>query len=320
MTEREYKYEPYEDEVDLMEYLEVLWKRKWLIIIPTFFLVVLAGIISFILPEKWEINTIIEPSQIIVKTEQGQFEEVVLTSPEEIAAKINGETYNRLIAADLNIDIVSFPGIKAEPIKGSKLVRISIKSGDIKRSKDILLALYKYLKIELDEKANIELSQIDSKIEEHNIEKEILEKRIKTFQNNLVIVRQRREEAEKEIKNISQRIQELEKEQKLNLKTQSRAESESLGMLLYSNVIQQSLQYLDSLNEQISQKKIEEEQIKLDIEEGQNQIKQIENEINSLKERKGRIDFSEMIKEPTSSLSPVAPNKKLNVIIAGFLG
>jgi LPS O-antigen subunit length determinant protein (WzzB/FepE family) len=91
-------------------------------------------------------------------------------------------------------------------------------------------------------------------------------------------------------------------------------------MLLYSNEIQQSLQYLDSLNERISQKKIEEEGIKLQIEELQNQIKQVENEIDSLNERKGRIDFSEMVKEPTSSLSPVSPNKKLNVIIAGFLG
>jgi len=91
-------------------------------------------------------------------------------------------------------------------------------------------------------------------------------------------------------------------------------------MLLYSNEIQQSLHYLNNLNESLSQKKIEEENLKNRVEEIQGDIEQINNQIDNLTERKGRISYAELVKTPTSSLSPVAPKKKLNVIIAGFIG
>ena len=42
--------------------------------------------------------------------------------------------------------------------------------------------------------------------------------------------------------------------------------------------------------------------------------------IEFLNERKGRVDYTQLIKEPTSSLYPVSPKKKLNVLIAGILG
>lgn len=111
----------------------------------------------------------------------------------------------------------------------------------------------------------------------------------------------------------------LEEEQNINLKKQTRNESETLGMLLYSNKIQQSLQYLDNLNESLSQKKIEEEDIKNKIEEQQGNIAQINNEIDNLSEKKGRIDYAQLSKEPTSSLDPVSPKKKKIVLIAAFL-
>ena len=39
-----------------------------------------------------------------------------------------------------------------------------------------------------------------------------------------------------------------------------------------------------------------------------------------LVEKKQRIDYTQLVKEPTVSLYPVSPKKKLNVAIAGFLG
>ena len=77
-------------------------------------------------------------------------------------------------------------------------------------------------------------------------------------------------------------------------------------MLLYSNEIQQSLEYHNTLNELLSKKKIEEEDMNF--------------EIDNLNERKGRLDYVQLIKEPTSSLYPISPKKKLNVLIASILG
>ena len=121
----------YEDEIELMDYLNVIWKRKWLIIGPTFLLAAIAGIVSFLIPPKWEIDAIIQPSKFFVQTEQGQFVEVVVVDPKQIAGQINQETYNRLIAAELNLDLRRFPELKSENLRDTKLVRVSVREHDV---------------------------------------------------------------------------------------------------------------------------------------------------------------------------------------------
>jgi len=282
----------YEGEIVLMDYLNVLWKRKWLIVIPTLFLIIAVGIISFLLPPKWEIDALIQPSKFLVQTEGGQFEEIVVVDPRQIAGQINQESYNRLIATELNLDIREFPKLKAENLRDTNLVRISLKEKDAEKAKLILHSLFNHLKGQLDGKVDIEMKSI--------------EKKIKANKGKLNIIKQRKKDIEKEKSAIRKRIEALEKEQQLSLKKENRSESESLAMLLYSNEIQQSLEYHNTLNELLSKKKIEEEDMNF--------------EIDNLNERKGRLDYAQLIKEPTSSLYPVSPKKKRNVLIAGILG
>jgi len=293
-----------ENEVELMDYLNVVWKRKWLIIIPTFICVIIAGVISFILPKKWEIDTLIMPSKFFVKTERGQFEEVVVVDPKQIAGQINQASYNSLIAAELNLDIGEFPILKAENLRDTKFVRISIRGKDTEKAKRILNSLFTHMKRDLDGKVGIEMKGIETQIKSNEIEKLRIEEEIKLFKNKLSIVKQRKKEIGKELGEIRKRIELLEKEQRSSLKKGSRSDTESLAMLLYSNEIQQSLRYHNSLNELLSNKRMEEENINIEIDIKEERIKQIENEIDDLNERKGRIDFTKLIKEPTSSLSP----------------
>jgi len=311
--------EEYEDEIELMDYLNVIWKKKWLIILPTLFCVVIVGIISFRLPHIWEVDAIIQPSKILVKTEQGQFEEVVVVSPKQIVGQISQESYNRLIGAELNLDIRTFPELKAENIKDTNLVKVSIRERDTEEAKLILVSLFKHLKADLDEKIDIEMKGIDSQVKNQEIVKTMIEDQIKVFKSKLRIVKQRKKEIEAEMSDVRKRIKSLEEEQSVNLKKEKRSESESLGMLLYSNEIQQSLRYHNTLNELLNNKKIEEENLNLELDNGDKNISQIENTVNDLNEKRGRIDYAQLIKEPTSSLSPVSPRKKLNVLIAGIL-
>jgi len=282
----------YENEIGLMDYLNVLWKRKWLIIIPTFFCAIIAGAYSFLLPPVWEVNAIVQPSKYIIQTENGKYNEILIVDPKQIAGQINEEYYNNLIAAELNLDIREFPKLKAENLRDTKLLKISTKVNDVEKAKLILYSLFKHLKRDLDKKIDVEMKGI--------------EEEIKAYKNKLNIIKQRKKEIEKEMSDIRKRIESLEKEQRLSLKKENRSESESLAMLLYSNEIQQSLQYYSELNELLSEKKIEEEDVNL--------------EIGNLNERKGRIDYTQLIKEPTSSFSPVSPKKKRNVMLAGILG
>jgi len=310
----------YENEFVLMDYLNVIWKRKWLIVIPTLFLVIAVGIISFLLPPKWEIDAIIVPSKFLVQTEAGQFNEIMIDDPKQIARQINEATYDNLIATELNLDIRKFPELKAENLRDTNLVRVSIKEKDIEKAKLILFSLFNHLKGQLDKKVDIEIKGIDSNIKSKEIEMLRIEGEIKRNKNKLDIVKQRKKDIEREMNDIRKRIEALDKEQRLSLKRENRSESESLAMLLYSNEIQQSLEYHNTLNELLSSKKIEEENINIEIENKEKMINQLENTIDNLNERKGRIDYTQLIKEPTSSVYPVSPKKKLNVLIAGILG
>jgi len=310
----------YENEIGLIDYLNVLWKRKWLIIIPTFVLVVAVGVYSFFLPRVWEVDAIIQPSKYIIQTENGKYNEILIVDPKQIAGQINEASYDYIIASELNLDIREFPKLNAENLKNTNMVKISTKANDVEKAKLILYSLFNHLKRELDKKVDIETKGIDSKIRSKEIEKLGTEEEIKAYKNKFNIVKQRKKEIEKELSDIRKRIEALEKEQRLSLKKENRSESESLAMLLYSNEIQQSLEYHNTLNELLSEKKIEEENINLEIDDKEERIKQLENEIDNLNERKGTIDYTQFIKEPTSSLYPVAPRKKLNVLIAGILG
>ncbi len=309
-----------ENEIELMDYLNILWKKKWLIIIPTSFLVIITGVISFILPQKWEIDAIIVPSKFLVQTESGGFVKVMVVDPKQIAEQINEATYDSIIASELNLDIRMFPKLEAENFEDTNLVRVFTKEKDAEKAKLILHSLFKHLKTELDGKADIEIKAIDAEIKSKEIEKSTLEEEIKGWKNKLNIVGKRKKEIEKEMGDTRKRIGVLEGEQLSNLKKKNRSETESLALLLYSNEIQQSLRYFNALNELLSRKRIEEQDINLEIENKEEEIKLIENDINYLNERKGRIDFAQLIKEPTSSPHPVSPNKKLNVLIAGILG
>jgi len=153
-----------EDEVELIDFLNVMWGKKWLIIIPTFLLCILVGVISFLLPKKWEIDAIIVPSKFMIQTEGGRFEEVVITSPVQIASQINERTYNNKIASELNLDIRKFPKIRADNIKDTNLIRILIREKDIEKAKLILNSLFNYLKKDIDKKAEVETKNIDTQI------------------------------------------------------------------------------------------------------------------------------------------------------------
>ena len=350
----------YEDEIELIDLLNVLWKKKWVIILPTFFCIIAAGVISFLLPPKWEIDAIIVPSKFFIQTEGGQFEEVMVVDPKQLAGQINEASYNHLIAAELNLDIKEFPKLKAENLRDTKLVRVSVREQDVGKAKLILAYLYKHLKIDLDKKVDIEIKGVDTKIatnesliihkeliikDELNeiklnkIEKNKTQEGILSAKNKLKISESRVNSITEEMKLVKGRIDEIEKQLRGAL-AQKKEGGDAISLLLYSNEIQNNLRYYNTLDEKLSIEKITQENLRLLMKENEGVIKQLDTQIEKIKteidkikneienvksqiellnQRKGRIDYAQLIKEPTSSLYPVSPRKKLNVLIAGIL-
>ena len=351
----------YEDEFVLMDYLSVIWKRKWLIIIPTLFLVIAVGIISFLLPPKWEIDAIMVPGKFLILDQQGKFEEIMVVEPKQIANQINKKSYDHLIAAELNLDIMDFPKLKAENIRDTKLVQISIKENDVDKAKLILHSLFNRLSKDLDKKIDVEIKGIDigiannknlikqkelnkknklGEIKLNQIEKNKTRQEMLSGGKKLKISENRVKSIMDELKTVKKRIDELERLQREAL-AEKKEGINAISLLLYSNEVQQSLRYYNTLDEKLSNEKIIQENLNLSIKKKNEEIKQfdtqierikteinkinneidiIKNNIEFLNERKGRIDYTQLIKEPTSSLYPVSPKKKLNVLIAGALG
>lgn len=309
-----------EYESELINIFNIIWKRKWLIIILTFFCVIIAGVISFLLPPKWEVDAIINPSKFVYRTEEGLFRDNLFVEPKSITSLINQGAYNNPIATELSIDQKDFPKLRAENIEDTYQVRVFIKENDAEKAKLVLHSLLNRLKKWLDYYTDNEIKIFDSQIKSKETEKLILARKIEAYNNKISIIKQRKQEIEKEMINIRKKIEDLEKERDLILKKKNRSESESIALLLFSNEILQNSMNRNMLNESLGSKKIEEEIIDLEIENKERLMDQINNEITELTARKGRIYYAQIIKEPTSSISPVSPKRKFNVVIAGMLG
>jgi len=339
--------EQYENEVELIEYLNVLWKRRWLIIVPTVLLALVAGIVSFLIPPKWEIDAIIQPGKYFVQSAAGTFTEVVGMDPKQLVGQINQGSYIRLTSAELNLDPRKFPKVKAENLPGTNLVRVSLRTGETDKARTILNALFQQIKNELDRRIDVEimgvtkqiaLKEIDIKttgldIQSLDIEIEKTQQEIIAAGNKLKISEERSRSLVEAMKGVKARIDDSEKQKKTTL-AEKQGGVETLGLLLYSNEIQQNFRYYNTLEENFSTEKNTQEDLRLSVREKEQVIKGFKTQIDKisqtivglrsdmelLNEKKQRIDYAQLIKEPTVSLYPVSPRKKRNVLIAGFLG
>jgi len=347
------------EKINLMDYLEVLWKRKWLIIIPTFLIVVAVGIYSFSLPRIWQVDAVIQPSKFTTQTQAGQFEEIIVVDPKQIVGQINQSSYNNLLASELNIDPKIFPDIKAENLSDTKLVRVWVREKDIEKGKKIISSLFLHLKSEFDKKIDVEIKSLDAQIatketgiqqksldiksrdleiQAKKIEKDRIRKEIESDKKKLEISEERQNNILIEMKSVKSRIEEIDKQLQKALSEKQQG-GDAVGLLLYSNEVQQNLRYYNTLDEKVSAEKVSQETLHMDIRNKEEQLRQLDNQIVQIQnqqesirnetailktdiqflgEKKARIDYAQLIKEPTPSLGPVAPNKKMKVLRAGF--
>ncbi len=334
-------------EPSLMDFLLVIWKRKWLILLPSFALAVLAGLASFLMPRKFEVDSIIRPSMIFAQNEQGNFQEVVVVDPRQIAGQINQKSYDRLIASQLKINIANFPGLRAENLRDTQLIRVSLRDRDVSQGSDILLALFKLLEKDFNRKIEVEIKSIDAQVKANEFEINRKNLDIKSLEidqtrnreesrsaaNKLKISEARYEGLSQEMKSVRQRIDGLEGQQKEVLKSQPEGGT-AISLLLYSSEVQQNLRYYNDLNEKLSTERMAQEDYRLAMKSAEQKIGQLATQIDRLKseienlqsqislynEKKARIDYAQLIKEPTPSVYPVSPKKPFIVLVAGLVG
>jgi len=84
-TGTDYERRQFEDEIELMDYLRVIWKWKYLIVAGTLICAVAGGVISFSMPKVYSIDMLIRPG-ILTITQEGK--NVYIDSAEYMKATI----------------------------------------------------------------------------------------------------------------------------------------------------------------------------------------------------------------------------------------
>jgi capsular polysaccharide biosynthesis protein len=286
----------YQDEINLMDYVMVLWKRKWMIIIPTVLLAVAAGVFSFMMTPVWEVDAVIQPSKLYIQTEQGAFSEFIVVDPKQIVGQINQKSYDILISTALGIDIRRMPRIQAENLRDTKLIRVWIRDNDIGRGKKIILALFDILKDEFNKKIEAEVKVIDIEVAKFqnsitekglNIKDKVTEAKILGFQKDrtlaeiqadqrkVQISEDRYKSITEEMGSVKKRIDDLEEQLRKTL-GENRQGGEGLGLLLYLSQVQENLRYYNTLDEKLSTEKITQENLRLSIKENNERIKELD--------------------------------------------
>ena len=119
------KYDQFEDEIELMDYLKVLWKWKYLILIGTLICVIGAAVVSLNMTKIYGITTVLQPG-ILKVTDDGKM--VYIDSPQNIKAVIetggiNGQVLKGIKFSDQKEPPTSV-GFKVTMLKGTNVLEV----------------------------------------------------------------------------------------------------------------------------------------------------------------------------------------------------
>ena len=144
------------DEIDLMDYVKVLLKRKWLILAIFLSAAIVAEVFSFLMPKVYKIDTALEV---------GQAAGVPIEDPGQVVEKIKGDVYGIFVRGKLGIPEEKYPKIKTENLKDTRLISLAIESAEPQQAKNILEEINNLILAEQQEKIKVKKGLLENNIE-----------------------------------------------------------------------------------------------------------------------------------------------------------
>ena len=270
-----------EDEIDLIDILQILWKRKVMIICLPLFLAIAAGVVTMMLPQIYKITAIVEPA----KDADGKPVEL----SEAIRENILGGAYdqqlmkkNNLLAGDDLEWMVQIP-------KGTSLLKVSLESDKPELAVSLLNDLLSLVSARIEDRLQVEKQRIRNDIQLAKITHK------GQLENIKLLTAQTLETAD--------RIGDLETARKNALASRS---SDAMSVLLYSNEIQGQQMYLNEL--QLKQK------------EAEQHVESSAIAVENTRLKLSQIKGTNINKNPTVPEKPIKPKKVLIVALALMVG
>lgn len=317
---RRHREEQFEDEIELMDYLRVIWKWKYLIIAGTLICAIAAGAVSFSQTKVYRIDTVVQPG-ILGINEAGN--KVYVDSPENVKALIEvgafdrpvldniGESNNNGWPKSLNLE-VNIP-------TQSNVLKVSYETSNVDRGLQILNSLGKVLLTKYGERVTFPKKEYETQI--------ALNK------SNKADCEAERRASKKHIKNIQKRIDELTSQSELikentNSLIQERdkflsdntGENNILSAVLYTNTIQQNIALQNGYKQQINYYITRRRDEKLKLVKLNGELDRLVEEIKGLEFKKNNVRNIEILQPATAGPYPINPKIKLNVMLATVVG
>lgn len=129
-----------DEEINLYDYFMVIRKRLKLILGIFLIALLVAGVISFLMPSVYRVSAMITPGYLFVDDlETGRLTTVPIDTLENIIASINNDGYNAGIIESLKLDPAEAAiDLNAEILRDAEIIRITHYTGDISLGKRIV--------------------------------------------------------------------------------------------------------------------------------------------------------------------------------------
>jgi len=309
----------FEDDIELMDYLRVIWKWKYLIMVGTAVCALAAAVISISMPKVYSVETILQPAVAGIN-ENG--EKIYIDSPSNMKAFIEGGSLESEIIQQLQKSNTRRPPIplrfRINILANTGLLKISYKTKTIDVGVRVLNELIESLSKKIIDKINYLKTKYDKQIQEKKSD-------IALSQNELHFAKIKIDTIKKRLAELDTEMHEVEINTKImtnnsNQYIKNISEKDILLKYLHINTIQQNLNLRTAVNNLIFDYTSELEKAKSDLKRIQIEVDTLLKEIEDHKQKKNKIDNIQVVQQPTSSLYPINLGFKRNVILAAVVG
>jgi len=323
--------DPQYEEIDLREYIKVLWKRKWSIVIIFLIAVVLAAVVSLITPPTFEATGLIEIGKIRSENIQSFNEIKSFLTSDTILKDLRKELKTPLNLTDKTTtntikNIFSLKEVENGD-ESAHFIKISGRANDPEKSALIVDKVSNILLAYHNNKFSVARTTFQSEL---NSLKQNQEKVKTDLKEDIKTLEKRKEKVKQDIKQVETELTQIQNDINFyNNEIQKRANitSEGQGRMVESYIALLDKNKQRQENQKNKKRNLEHNLVELD--------QKITRKQSTLKER--MADFDERIQQkqfekqyettPTKievvAAAPetrIAPNRKLNVLIAGILG
>lgn len=308
-----------EDEIELIDYLRVIWKWKYLLLVGTLVCALLAGVISLNRPKIYRIDMALEPG-VVRMNEFGN--RIQIASGVNMKALIEERTFENALKDYLkSLKLKSGPGpltLSVTSPRSSDIIKISYETASVEKGIIILNQIPKLLL-----KAYADFVRMNENYFKEKIRTE--SEKLLDLNNERSIAISDIEFLQKRIKELDLEINELQNSHNLLKKNRNDlvADQDAANVnmdLLYSNVIQENLRTINEYKHQVLNLLSEEKKAEFQLKRIEEKIDVKTEEIMALKKEKDSVQYIQVIQPPTSNTHPIRPRILKNVMLTTGAG